>query len=291
MQVTKLKFLYYGSFGTFNTETWIAYGLRELGHEVVEIDKTTHGCVAVEQALRQEKPHVLLFAKVPTEFDKTITLAKGMGIKTVCWLFDLYHGWRNLNVPQFKADLVFTTDGGNDKEWKRLGINHITLRQGIHEPEHIMYEAKQKYKVAFIGSAHYPERIKLLQFLKETYGSDFHHFGQNGELRNLDLNERLAETSVIVGDSVPSRGYWSNRVYEITGRGGFLIHPFVEGLRQEFDSIPYFEYGNYKDLKYKIDHYLEDDFTRELLRVAQFKECEKYTYTKRCKELCRHILS
>ncbi|KKK94235.1 hypothetical protein LCGC14_2684910, partial [marine sediment metagenome] len=79
--------------------------------------------------------------------------------------------------------------------------------------------------------------------------------------------------------SYPASNYWSNRIYEITGRGGFFIHNKVEGMP---DYIPQFEYGKEKEM---IKYYLEHEEEREELRMIQFEKCP--TYDDRIKELIK----
>ena len=86
--------------------------------------------------------------------------------------------------------------------------------------------------------------------------------------------------------------YWSNRVYETIGRGGFYISADW-GLEEEFTPrlhyIPY-EYGNLEDLKQKIDYYLLNGQERENIRQAGFEWCKlQYTYKRRCEKLLETV--
>ena len=243
-----------------------------------------------------EKPDVREFLKE----------VRGMKIPSVCWLFDLYWGYRREKeievdmLPAFQADIVFTTDGGHPNHWKRYGINHFLLRQGIDENVKMGKPIfPTKAEVGFIGSrltwAGWPYRGTLIDFLTQAYGNRFGHFGDtsNGmpEIRHENLNNLFATLEIVVCDTVQSPYYWSNRIYETLGRGGFAIHPRVEGLAQEFREFEHFipyQVGNFKDLKQKIDHYLEDDEGREGVRRAGFDYCHKeHTYAKRVEELLK----
>jgi hypothetical protein len=224
--------------------------------------------------------------------------------KTIGWFWDLCWGTSREKIlyqhPLFRADITLTSDGG-ERDWKRYNINHQTLRQGIYEPEAVLgnYRDEYAYDVAFVGTnVHrdafgWAERDNLLKFLKETYGSGFRHFGSKESIRNLELNDLYASAKVIVGDSVYAPNYWSNRLYETLGRGGFLIFPKIPGIEKEFipgeHFIPY-TIGDHEGLKKKIDYYLGHPKEREEIKLAGFKHCkENHTYTKRCQELIKII--
>jgi hypothetical protein len=304
-----MKCFYIGDFRKpYSSENYVAYGLRENGVEVVEFQETRGVSTrAVYEYTEQEKPDFVLFCKnrIYGRGDILMKALNEKGFLTVTWLFDLYFGLpnemgshRTVKDSPFMARMVFTSDGGHDAEWKKERINHYLLRQGIHAPE-----AKRGKKlggippILFIGSNTYWNRDKLITRLRDRYKTDFRHYGQGGEapeIRGEYLNNILASTKIVVGDSVPSDNYWSNRIYEILGRGGFLLHPYVKGIESEF--VPYkhfvpYEYGNYEQLYEIVDYYLTHDKEREKIRRAGHKlVATKYTYTKRCQTLLQEII-
>lgn len=285
----KILYIYDDPNNHICTENWIEYALKQNGHEVTQIPQS-------------QRPHdlatehdIVLFSKVRDPDYPFVQFIETTSATTVCWLFDLYIGInsrfrRDISEPQFKADLVFTTDGGNELEWKTRGINHFTLRQGIHEPEHFLWDNEKEYDVAFVGNpSYYNYRRQLMKFLGRKDDITF-QFTQ--DTYGIELNELLSKTKVVVGDSYPSENYWSNRVYEITGRGGFLIMPETEGLDEEFsyyDEIIPYERGNWSQLDDIIDHFVENDDKREEIRRNGFKKCGQYTYQDRCKTLIDKI--
>jgi hypothetical protein len=303
-----MKAIYIGDFRkTYSTENYISYGLRQNGVEVLEWQETSESSTgAVFRYCQREKPDFVLFCKnrLFGRGDVLMDMLNKAGILTVSWIFDLYFGLplemgskRSIHDSPFKAKIVFTSDGGNDEQFKKIGVNHNLLRQGIHSPEaKIGSKIENIPEIVFIGSSTYYSRVKLINNLKNRYGDRFLHIGQGGdapEIRGMNLNNVLASTKIVVGDSVPSKNYWSNRIYEILGRGGFLIHPYVEGLDSEFTRykhyIPY-EYGNINQLYEIIDFYLTHDKEREKIRMEGFNHVKKnYTYTKRCKNLINLI--
>ena len=87
--------------------------------------------------------------------------------------------------------------------------------------------------------------------------------------------------------------YWSDRVYETMGRGGFIIHPWIKGLQDEFIDgvhLRYYEYDNFKELKRLIDYYLKHDTERERIRRAGHEQVRNgCTYKARLTEALRVV--
>lgn len=297
--------LYIGNFKeSFSTENYVTYGLQQLGCKVLKVEEIqVKTAKSILGAALEHKVDFVLFSKAHfTESHEAVQLLKEYGIPTAAWLFDLYFdvpfffGRRTLKSAAFKTDVCFMTDGGHKEEWKANKVNHKLLRQGIHAPEALYGEKMPHAEIVFIGSYSYPMRTKIIGFLKDIYGSNFVHYGEGGnrrQIRGMDLNNVLASVKIVVGDSIPADFYWSNRIYEILGRGGFLLHPAVEGLYTEFIHGTHYiayEYGNLNDLKKLIDYYLIHDKEREKIKSSGHKLVKtKYTYTARCKELLKQI--
>lgn len=232
------------------------------------------------------------------------------------------HGGKTLDEvlltdPFWRTDFVFTPDGDPSSQmvFERNGVHHYYMKPGVFEDECKMYEpglpdADQAFyganDVLFVGGGDnpgsdtaygHPEwgyRNVLIKWLRDTYGYRFTKYGHpEATVRNLALNKLYKESKVVVGDSVcidfNHTYYWSDRVYETIGRGGFLIHPYIKGLEEEFtdgETIVFYEYGNFSDLKKKIDYYLEHDDEREHIRKAGHEFVKNNaTYTQRLKQM------
>ena len=298
-----MKCFYVGDFKKpYSTEMYITFALRKLGVEVKAWQQDMNvPLVHLLGRIDLFAPDFVLFCKRGNlqGGPELIHALKQKGILIVTWLFDLYRNIpkemesnRSLKEFQFSADIVFTSDGGGD--WG--DINHHVLRQGISDDETTRGHAKTAPDIAFIGTNTYNGRDRLISALKDRYKGNFRHYGIGGtnyEVRGKDLNDLLASTKIVVGDSVPSPHYWSNRIYEVLGRGGFLIHPKVEGLEKEFQYYKHFipfDYGNYPQLYEIIDYYLTHDAEREKIRKAGHTYTKKnLTYTQRCKILLQEI--
>ena len=292
---------YIGKFKKLWDEECIARSFEEMGITVIRQEENEYGNQILAKII-EVKPDFVLFAKLQLANDPMwlIRELRKLKIPTVSWTFDLYFDYvREANVPYYafmKADHVFTTDGGHEQKFAQNKINHHCLRQGIYEPEAILMDGKKDIDVLFVGSdnPHHPYRGALMKFLETNYKNFVWVGRQNSdEARSLKLNELFARAKVVIGDSVYSPHYWSNRVYESLGRGAFLITPDVPGLENEFK---YFEHlvpytlWDFVGLKKKIDHFLTHDEERETIRKAGFEFTkENYTYKKRCEKLLQVI--
>lgn len=278
-------------------ERCVAYAMRRLGAVVVEVPYNS-SYAQIVSAL--EGADFVLFSKTqPRACRQLLWECSRRDIPTVCWCWDLYWGLREVRPTQFNSDLLLTTDGGHQEAFEKAGYTHQVLRQGIHAPEAVAHARSPKHRfshdVAFVGGAghgYHPSRTELVQWLGDTYGEKFTW------IRNtygLALNRLLSKVKVVVGDSYPTEHghYWSNRVYEITGRGGVLIHPHVAGLANEFDpcrEIPQYSRGNYGDLRLLLEGLLEDGERREAVRAASFQRCRtEYTYERRVETLLKIV--
>jgi hypothetical protein len=289
-----MNIIYIGKFGKIYDEEYIARSFEMLGHNVLRMSETIKLRYFIND-ITEFKPDMVIYAKLATPNAESLILeCKKRKIKTVCWVFDLYWGYVREHLvhklPAFKSDYVFTTDGGNNDKWKSVGVNHQCVRQGIYTEDCFMLTLDKIHDVIFIGSDNiYNPRKEFLDKLATDF--NFKWFGKQNtdEVRSKDLNEVIARSKIVVGDSFPSDYYWSNRVVETLGRGGFLIHREVKGLKDEYPDIVTYD-GSYEDLKSKIDYYLKHDKEREAIIKKNFKLVkENYTCDKKCQELINYV--
>lgn len=209
--------------------------------------------------------------------------------------------------PYFRCQHFFSTDGAHDLEWATAGVNHHWMAPGVSEFECEPGTARDEWAadIGFVGSTrHYhPEhthRPQLIAWLRDTYGDRFRTFPEPGQpaFRRDDLRDLVASVKVWVGDSClaprrdggPMRRYWSDRVPELTGRGGYLLHPYVEGLAVAHPSVPMWPMGEWDALRALIDGALADDTERRRVFAAQRAETlAKHTYTVRMAEVLEAV--
>ena len=294
-----LSILFVGNFEpAHSTENHLAKTLVDMGHDVTEAQEVGHYAVTADQVVVELfKYDLLMWVRTPPGLKgdsvRMLETAKKLGIPTVAYHLDLFAPIsRKTDVdtePWWKCEYVITADGGSDPFWKEHGINHFWLSPGVYRPE--CYPAEStgfKHEVIFTGQRSYhiewPYRPQLIDFLAETYGKDFHRFPMPGEaaVRNEALNQLYADTKIVIGDSLvlnfTHKYYWSDRLNEVLGRGGFMIFPRIKGLEDhviEDKEIVLYTFGDFDELKSKIDYYLSHDDEREEIRLAGHKRILK----------------
>lgn len=286
-----MKIIYVGKFElAHRTENYIRHGLKSLGHRVVPLPVDRLATFSLDDE-RLTAADVVLFGKTNSEHAGPLIERLRGRVQTVCWQHDLYGIRARHPFPaEYAADVVVSTDGDAAKH-SSLADYHV-IRQGIHEPEAYHHPAAIEFPVVFVGnsSRFQPGRSELVSWLAATYGSRFRHVTN---VQGTRLNDLLARSAVVVGDSYPSPWYWSNRIYEITGRGGFFLHPVTPGLDAEFtDGEHYVSYrrGDFDGLRATINRYLSDVYGRERIRRAGHELTrDRYTYRHRCETLIQTL--
>lgn len=306
----------------FSTESHVAASLELLGHEVIRLQESRMDADVVHVNVLSEKADLLLWTrtwpeKLRQHGGEMLLALRQAGIPTVAYHLDLYAGLpRSRDIdeePWWRCEYVFTADGGSDDFWRAHGVNHYWIPPGVFGPECYMaprtYPDGYRYDVVFVGSGlngyhpEWPYRKELLDWLRATYGDRFHAFGRGGArecVRGAELNQLYADAKVVVGDSLclgfKHERYWSDRVPETLGRGGFLVHPWIPGMERDYDRpmdhFATYEYGNFAQLKNTIDMYLEHDPIREAIRASGHARArERCTYERRLEEVLATVAS
>lgn len=158
-------------------------------------------------------------------------------------------------------------------------------------------------EIIFVGSRGYhsewPYRPQLIEWLQNNYKDKFKLWGGDGlgVVRGHKLNELYAKTKICIGDTLCINYdypyYFSDRIFETTGRGGFIIHPRIKGLENYFtegEHIACYDYGNFGELKEKIDYYLTHDEEREKIRIAGHEHTKNnHSYKHRWAEIIKTV--
>lgn len=292
------------------SEVHWAKSLEKLGHKVT---KKQENAIKLGDIFREVKGHDLfLWVRTWEGYvtQKDLDDVRNYGIPSVNVHLDLFVGIsREATLdtdPRWRTDYVFTADGDpeSQKVFEEHGINHFWLKAGVYDGGCVMFpknnDPELQGDVIFVGGgkeyAHpeWPYRKKLIEFLEKTYPDQYRKYGHPERLvREADLNQLYANAKVVVGDTLNLNfnhpNYWSDRVYETIGRGGFIIHPYIKGMEEEFtdgENIVFYKHGDLKDLKSKIDYYLKHDKEREAIVKAGFEYVKNNcTYVNRMKEM------
>lgn len=305
-----MQVLYVGNFRpAHSTENHIAYTLEDLGHEVFRVQEDELSQDSLLRDLEACEAELFLWTRT---WNGHVTKAildrvKQTGIKTVSYHLDLYVPIARVKDmpgdPFWQTDYVFTPDGSPQAAvyFGQHNIRHYYLKPGVYKAECVRGTERRDLlaDVAFIGNTQdyhpeWPYRRQLADWLKAEFGAWVRFYGKPYRtVRNQELNDVLASTKIIIGDTLcpgfTYPNYWSDRVYETTGRGGFIIHPRITGLEEEFvenKEIAFYNYGDWDHLRELINWYLEHEDYREDVRTAGMQRTiAEHTYNNRMIEM------
>lgn len=286
----------------FSSETHHCNSLETLGHEVVRLQE---GQTTGEQILSEAQRSDLLvvvhthgWATPGMPLDQVL---QHLEIPSVSYHLDLWLGLerqRDLEQDPFYRSIgwFFTADKLM-ADWfnEHTAVKGRFLPAGVYDRECFIADQPSEHAndVVFVGSKRYhPEwvwRPQLIDWLRETYGPRFTHVGGDGDtgtLRGDELNRMYANSKVAVGDTLclgfNYPHYASDRLFEAPGRGAFQIFPHITGLDEWFtdgEDIVFYPYGDFEQLKFLIDYYLESSEEREQIRKAGHELVKnKHTY-------------
>lgn len=306
----KLTIGFIGNFvPPFSTENDRKWSLEKLGHTVIpfqENDTTPEELQIVMPSL-----DLLLYshthdpAYVIPDLISVFAEYKKAKIPTVSVHLDRWAWLKRVEDVGKEAtwftEYLFMADFSPEAQelYKSFNLNAHYLRPGVVERDCYMQSpdpAVYPHEIVFIGSKgyhpEYPFRPQLIDWLEKTYGDRFGHYGNDGlgVVRGDDLNQLLATAKIVVGDSCfgGRPNYVSDRYYEVRGRGGFLLHPYVDGV--DHAGVGIYKHQDFDSLARTIDFYLRDGQAREDQRILGFEHVKKHeNYTKRMEEMLEVI--
>lgn len=312
-----MKIVFLGNFQVaYTSETHHKKSLEALGHEVLSLQETQAG----GELVLGEAKKADMFVWVHTHGWQTpglpmrevLNQLRAAGIPSVTYHLDLWLGLeRQKDVTKDDVynhiDHFFTVDP-KMAEWFNANtkVRGHYLQAGVfHEECYISSSPTVFQDVVFVGSKGYhpewPYRPLLIDWLRTSYRERFTHVGGDGigVYRGDPLNALYAGAKVVVGDSLSIGfdypGYWSDRVYETIGRGGFIIHPFIEGMQEHFEDkkhLGFYKFGDFPQLKSLIDYYLEHSEERESIRLAGHEHVKaNHTYKQRWEHILKEVES
>jgi len=286
-----MKIVYLGNHNpyTLNTEKKVIRAFESLGHEVDLVDERFWDLFEIVKKCKDAD--LFLFHK-GTRFGRTIgdmvELLTRVPCKKAFWYFDPIWGEREIWMQRIipLVDYGFMT---NETYIRQHNYDNLyVLRQGCEKQPLGKKRKEYECDIAFTGSI-YGSRIIFVDGLKKLYGDRFKHFTN---VFGRDFYDVCASAKIMVAPKFPSDDfYWSNRIYETLGAGGFLIHPKCEGLKQEYEEYKHFvPYIDGEHLKYLIDYYLKHPEERKkIAKAGREHTLKNYTYKHRVKKLLSYL--
>ena len=309
------KIVFLGNFRVdYSSETHHAKTLESMGHKVIKMQETE----ARSEDILRASIDANLFIWIHThgwntpgkfEMDRVLRTLKEYGVPTMTYHLDLWFGLKrqkDLNShPVYRHIEHFFTVDKKMADWfnKKTNVQGHYLPAGVFDQECILKQVEKTNDLIFVGSRVYhsewPYRTELIEWLSNNYGEKFKQYGSGGikSIRGIQLNKLYWSTKIVIGDTLcigfDYPNYWSDRVYETLGRGGFIIHPYIKGMEKEFEDqkhLVFYEYRNFKQLRGLIDYYLEHDDEREKIRKAGHELVKNnYTYKNRWQYILKEL--
>lgn len=297
-----MRIVYVGRHNQNNAddEGSITHAFRELGHSVLCLQESL---MNPQKVMTYTKADLLIFNKWE---DIESIKAVSQVIPTVFWYFDLVaysdpmladRCKRRIQWMSEVTPLVlmgFCTDG----DWVQSSYNTdprnasygklSCLSQGFDSRlERGVYDHGQRLRILFTGIRKGGSRREsFVDEMNKRYGIMFCNV--NSGMYRERLANMVASTDIIVApDSPSSDRYWSNRVYNTLGLGGFLLHPYCRELTKQY------EHG--RDLVYYTDrmtlhdciaHYMNNPKDREqAVEHGRLTTLAKHTYRHRVEQM------
>lgn len=289
----------------FSTENDRKWSFEQLGHTVIAFQENQTTASELINAVGKLDMLIYSHTHDPSYIIKDLIyvfeLYKEASVPTVSVHLDRWAWLKRVEDVSKEAtwftEYIFMADGSPEavQLYKKHNLNWHYLPGGVIERDCYIAEPdydKFPYEIVFTGSRQYhkeyPFRSQLIDWLHNTYGDGFGHYGNDGirVVRLAELNTLYSTAKIVVGDSCfGGRPYYvSERYQEVRGRGGFLIHPHVEGL--ETNGVADYEHSNLNSLKWTIDYYLARNDERESMRKVGHEWVKNNeTYTNRVREM------
>jgi hypothetical protein len=313
-----MRLTFLGNFGVdYSSESHHAKSLESLGHTVTRLQEPKTSASRIAEAGAASDAFIWVHTHgwdTPGIADAIATI-KAAGVPVVAYHLDLYmpipQRWKQYqNDPYMRhVDHFFTVDPAMAR-WlnENTAVKGHYLPAGVFREECYISDQPSKYAndVVFVGSFGYHDcwtyRPQLIKWLRKTYGPRFTHVGGDGDtgtVRGHALNALYENSKVAVGDTLCPNfdypGYWSDRAYESLGRSGaFLIHPYIKGMEQHFtagEHLLYYQYGDFDELRTKIDDALDRPQMRDTIRRAGFEHVKaNHTYAHRWQHILETVL-
>jgi len=291
----KMTILYLGNWNPFvhSTEKLIKEAFEELGHEVITFDERSINAPQILKIAKETNADLFLFHKGTRwgfQLDQLRELLLRITCKKAFWYFDPINNipereiWMEAIIPF--VDKGFLTNGTWIKQQNYKNL--VWLLQGCKKEPLGKKRKEYECDIAFTGSTYGP-RGTFIEALQKRYGDRFKIFS---DVFGDDFRDLCASAKIMVSPKFPSNDwFWSNRIYKTIGAGGFMLHPYCEGLKDHFIAgKEYEDYQSEEEFFMKIDYYLKNEKERKSIQKAgHLRATKDHTYTNRVKQLLKEL--
>lgn len=176
--------------------------------------------------------------------------------------------WYSLQTELWDYDLIAVASNKYQKKIDKLGIKTVFTPQFTNPKKfYYDYDETKAHDILFVGRPGY-ERISAKWAIESgfevaLYGSGWKEiapkdFFKGDYIDNNELNKYYSSAKIVLNDTrddMKKDGFISNRVFDVTASGGFLISDYMEEIEYFYgDSIPMFK--TKEELKNLLDFYL-----------------------------------
>ena len=159
----------------------------------------------------------------------------------------------------------------------------------------------QSYNLLFMGNAYSPARHELGAVLRQIdrstglFGWGWDNPSGNS-FYNFDLGAALyGNCKIAIGDSQwKGAGFVSNRFFEATHNGAFLLHQEITGMEEltgYIDGVHYVSWADFDDLREKVKYYLAHEPERRAIAAAGAEYSRRFhSFDARVTELFEKLL-
>lgn len=318
----KLRIAYIGNFGPeHSTENHVKRALEHNGHTVLPHQENDPSLWTALATFGPSEVDFVLWTRTGWDWTaygrdqngmqadqlRFLLRARDNGIPVIGFHLDIWWGLKRerevYTEPFFQSDLVITADGGHADRWLDAGIRHHWMPPAVSlaECELGHRDEEMASPVAFVGNwqgDYHPEhrhRHELVRWLENNFRRDCAFWPKPGQhaVRGEALRNLYQSVDVLVGDSCFAgtglARYWSDRVPESLGRGGFLIHPYVEGMGEAGfgpGRMGIWTAGDWDALGHEIEWALANPDERKVQAAAGREHVMKHhTYERRMEQL------
>jgi len=284
-----MKILFVAVFTHNSTNVSQSRGFKENGCEVLEYDyrkkliefnNVYNRDSDLIDVAKKYKPDLVIFSKCNNMSYRVIDECNKIS-KTALWYMDAMNNFDGELIEKIKRCNYFICGvEGVVPHAEKFNKNCIFIQQC---PDDLMnfldHDLEDKWldDISFIGSADssaiHGDRVKYINFLKNSFSSFKHYNGVYG----LDHNKIVNQSKINLNFSPTDGSGVSVRIFKILASGGFLMTTSWKDMENTFipgEDIIIF--NSEEELKNKIEFYLKNEDIRNKIRLSGYNKVQNY---------------